>query len=105
MLDRLVSLAGSEVQSIVFLEYFPFKKIQSIPDGTCAFIRPKFNNAVALLTWTNNTPANLALARSAGRDLASIIATGQQESLGQVYGNYGTFFVFCFTRLREYTSS
>ena len=45
-----------------------------------------------LFTWKDNTPENLALARSIGRDLASIIATGQQEYLGQVeqgYGNYG----------------
>ena len=93
MLDKLVSLADSEIQIIVLLEYFPFKKIQSIPNGTCAFQRPKFNNAVALLTWENNTPENLVLARSIAREFASIIAIGQQEYLGQVeqgYGNYGT---------------
>ena len=94
MLDKLVSLAGSEIQTFVLLEYFPFKKIQSIPNGTCAFQRPKFNNAVAFLSWENNTPENLVLARSIAREFASIIAIGQQEYLGEVeqgYGNYGTF--------------
>ena len=94
MLDKLVSLADSEIQTTVFLEYFPFKKIRSIPNGTCAFQRPKFNNAIALSTWENNTPENLVLARSIGREFASIIGIGQQEYLGQVdqgYGNYGTF--------------
>jgi hypothetical protein len=46
-----------------------------------------------MLTWKNNTPENLVLARSIARDLASIVAIGQQEYLGQVeqgYGNYGT---------------
>ena len=45
------------------------------------------------MTWKNNTPENLVLARSIARDLASIVATGQLEYLGQVkqgYGNYGT---------------
>ena len=87
-------MADSVVQTIVLLEYFPFKKIQSVPNGTCAFQRPKFNNAIALLTWENNTPENLVLARSIAREFASIIAIGQQEYLGQVdqgYGNYGTF--------------
>ena len=93
MLDRLVSLADSEVHPIVLLEYFPFKKVFSIPNGTCAFQRPEFNHGVAVMTWKNNTPENLVLARSIARDLASIVATGQLEYLGQVkqgYGNYGT---------------
>jgi hypothetical protein len=92
VLDRLVSLADSEVQTFILLEYFPFKKIQSIPNGTCAFRRPKFNNGVAFLNWKNNTPENLQLARSIAREFASIVAIGQQEYLGEVtqgYGNYG----------------
>ena len=93
VLDRLVSLADSEVHSGLQLEYWPFKKIRSIPNGTCAFQRPKFNHGVVFLTWKNNTLENLVLARSIGRDLASIVAIGQQEYIGQVeqgYGNYGT---------------
>jgi predicted RNA methylase len=93
VLDRLVSLASSEIRPVVTLEFFPFKKIQSIPNGTCAFQRPKFNNGIALMTWTNNTPENLQLARSIARELASIIALGQNAYIGQVeqgYGNYGT---------------
>jgi hypothetical protein len=86
------------IQSSVLLEYFPFKKVLSIPNGTCAFLRPESNHGIALLTWKNNTPENLALARSIGRELASIVAAGQQEYLGQVvvqgYGNYGTFLIF-----------
>jgi hypothetical protein len=92
VLDRLISSTDSEIQTTVLLEYFPLKKIQSVPNGTCAFQRPKFSNAVALLTWKNNTPENLVLARSIAREFASIIAIGQQEYLGQVeqgYGNYG----------------
>ena len=93
MLDRLVSLADSEIHSGVQLEYWPFKKVQSIPNGTCAFQRPKFNHGIVFLTWKNNTPENLVHARNIGRDLASIVAIGQQEYIGQVeqgYGNYGT---------------
>ena len=98
MLDRLVSLADSEIHPVVALEYTPFKKIQSIPNGTCAFQRPVFNHGVMLLTWKNNTPENLVLARSIARDLASIIAIGQQEYHSQVeqgYGNYGTLVLVC----------
>ena len=93
VLDRLVSLTSSEIQPAVLLEFFPLKKIQSIPDGTCAFQRPKFNNGLVSVTWKNNTPENLTLAQSIGRELASIIATGQQKYIGHVeqgYGNYGT---------------
>ena len=56
------------------------------------FKDPKFNNAVALLTWENITPENLVLARSIARQFASIIAVCQQEYLSQFeqgYGNYG----------------
>ena len=93
MLDRLVSLADSPVHPGVQLEYWPFEKIRSVPNGTCAFKRPKYNHGVAFLTWKDNTPENLALARSVGRELASIIASGQEEYIGQFelgYGNYGT---------------
>jgi hypothetical protein len=34
--DKLISLADSEIETIVLLEYVPFK-IQSIPNGTCEF--------------------------------------------------------------------
>ena len=49
------------------------------------------------MTWKNNTPENLALARGLGREFASIIADGQREYLGEVeqgYGNYGTSIQF-----------
>ena len=103
MLDKLVSLADSDIQTIVLIEYFSFKKIQSIRNDACAFQRPKFNNAVPLLTWGNNTPENLVLARRIAREFASIIEIGQKEYLNQVeqqeyvgqvkqgYSNYGTF--------------
>ena len=97
ILDRLVSLAQSksEIHPAVFLEFIPFKKIQSIPNGTCAFQRPKFNYGIALMSWKVNTPENLALARGYSQEFASIVAVGQQEYLGEGdhrYGNYGTLF-------------
>ena len=49
------------------------------------------------MTWKNNTPENLQLARNIAREFASIVATGQQEYLGEVahgYGNYGTLVWF-----------
>ena len=92
VLDRLVSLADSEIRPIVLLEYTPIKKILSVPNGTCAFQRAGFCFGIASMTWKNNTPENLALARSIAGDLAGIVGIGQQEYLGQVkqgYGNYG----------------
>lgn len=118
ILDRLTSLSttttadsNSEIiQFAVAFEYYPFKKVLSIPNGTCAFFRPEFNHGIALLTWEKNTPENLALARSIGRELASIVATGQQEYIGQVvqgYGNYGFFFFsfFSFLYASSYSNS
>ena len=93
VLDRLVSLADSEIYSAVVLEYFPLKKMLSIPNGTCAFQRPKFRHGFTMISWKENTPENSALARSIARDLVDIVATGQLEYIGQVeqgYGNYGT---------------
>ena len=93
MLDRLVSLAGGEVQIGVAQEFIPLQKISSIPNGTCAFRRLRFSHGIALMTWKINTPDNLALARTIGREFASIIAAGQQKYLDQNeqgYGNYGT---------------
>ena len=95
LLNTLVSLENSEVHPVVLLEYTPFKKIQSIPNGTCALQRPGFNIGIALMTWKDNTPANLVLARSIAKDLAKIVAIGQQEYRGQAeqgYGNYGMLF-------------
>ena len=86
-------MADSEIQTIILLEYFPFKKIQSIPNRTCAFQRPKLNNAVALMTWKNNTPENLQLAQSIMQEFTDIVAISQLEYLGKVeqgYGSYGT---------------
>lgn len=90
--DQLISLADSEIHCGVQLEFWPFEKIRSVPNGTCAFYRPKFNHGVVFVTWKNNTSENLALARRVGRDLASIVATGQEEYIGKAepgYGNYG----------------
>jgi hypothetical protein len=45
------------------------------------------------VTWKDNTSENLALARRVARELASIVASGQEEYIGkfeQGYGNYGT---------------
>ena len=93
LLDKLVSLSNSEVHPVIILEYIPFKKIQSIPNGTCAFQRPEFNFGIAVLTWKENRPENVVLARSISKDLANIVAIGQKEHLVQAekgYGNYGT---------------
>ena len=90
VLDRLVSLADSEIHPMVALEYI---NIPSIANGTCAFLRTEFNHGIVSLSWKDNTPENLVLARSIAGELASIVAIGQQEYLGQVeqgYGNYGT---------------
>ena len=46
------------------------------------------------MTWKNNTPENLKLARSIAREFASIVAIGQHKYIGQVeqgYGNYGVW--------------
>ena len=94
VLDQLVSLAGTEIQAVVILEYIPFKKVQSITNGTCAFQRPKFVYGMASASWKNITAENLEFARSVTRDLVSIVAIGQQEQLGEIkqgYGNYGTW--------------
>jgi len=90
-LDRIVALASSEIEPVVILEYTPIKKIQSVPNGTCSHIRPKFAHGLTLMTWKNNTPENLALARSIARELATIIAVGQQEYLGHVEQGYGNY--------------
>ena len=45
------------------------------------------------MTWKDNTSENLALARRVGWELASIVASGQEEYVGKVeqgYSNYGT---------------
>ena len=46
-----------------------------------------------MLTWKENRPENVVLARSISKDLANIVAIGQKEHLVQAekgYGNYGT---------------
>jgi len=91
LLDTLFSLANSEVHPVVLLEYTPFKKIQSIPNGTCAFKRFEFNVGIVVTTWKENTPENLVLARSISQDLASIVAIGQKEYLVEVEQGYGNY--------------
>ncbi|KAF8804701.1 FAD-binding domain-containing protein [Phlegmacium glaucopus] len=91
VIDRLLSLAGGEIHPVIILEYTPFKKIQSIPNGTCAFRRPTFAHGIALMTWRNITAENLTLARTIARELADIVATGQQEQLGHVEQGYGNY--------------
>jgi hypothetical protein len=93
VLDRLVSLAQSksEIHPVVMLEFTPLKKIQSVPNGTCAFQRPKFNNGIALMSWKDNTPENLVLARGLSQEFADIIAVGQQEYRGESNERYGNY--------------
>jgi len=43
------------------------------------------------MTWKNNTLENLKLARSIARELASIVALGQQKYIGQVEQGYGNY--------------
>jgi len=91
VLDRIFSLAGGEIKPVIVLEYIPINKIHSIPNGTCAFKRQRFASGIGLMTWQNNTLENLELARSIGRELANIVATGQQEYLGQVQQGYANY--------------
>ena len=93
ILARIVSLAGTEIQPVVGIEFTPYKNAPSILNDAYAFQRPQFAHGFVVTTWKTNTPENLALARSVAREIADIVATGQLEQLGQVergYGNYGT---------------
>jgi hypothetical protein len=69
-------LADLETQTIVLLEYFLLKKIQSIPIGICTLQRLKFNNAVAFMT------------SACTKYRRSIVAIGQQEYLGEIELGY-----------------
>lgn len=90
-LERIRSLAAEEHSPMVNIEYFPLRKILSVPNGTCAFIRSGACNVNSLTTWKNNTPENLAKARSLARELTGIIAAGQKAhfTVNRGYGNYG----------------
>jgi len=90
VLDRLVSLTDAGMQPAVALKFTPLKKIQSIPNGTCAFQRPRFAHGLTAMTWKNNTPENLEFARSVTWELSKTLALGQRQYLGQEQG-YGKY--------------
>jgi hypothetical protein len=89
--DRLIELTTEEHQPLVMLEHVPLKKILSVPNGTAAFYRKHALNMVAFVTWTDNTPENLAIARQITRELNGIFAAGQVEELGHINQGYGNF--------------
>lgn len=91
-LDRIASLAQAEHSPMLNIEYFPLKKILSVPNGSCAFVRSGACNVNSLTTWKNDTPQNLATARALAHEMTGIIAAGQKEhfTVNRGYGNYGT---------------
>ena len=77
---------------MMMLEHVSLKRILSIPNGAAAFYRKHALNMVLSVTWSNNTPENLAIARRIIRELNEIFVTGQVEELGHInhgYGNIG----------------
>ena len=91
--DRLLELTTEEHQLMVMLEHVSLKKILSIPNGTTAFYRKHALNMAVVVTWSNNTPENSAIARQITRDLNGIFSAGQVDELGHAnsgYGNFGT---------------
>lgn len=91
--DRLVELTTEEHQPMVMLEHVSLKKVLSVPNGKSAFYRKFAFNMLIFVTWKDNTPDNLAIARRITRELNEIFVAGQVEELGQTnlgYGNFGT---------------
>jgi len=48
-------------------------------------------NMAIFVTWSNNTPENLAIGRQITRELNELFAQGQTEELGHVNEGYGNF--------------
>ena len=96
--------------SFIF-EYFPLSKINSVPNGTTAFLRIGESNGIILVPWTPavapGTPEALDLGeveegntgegRAVAKELEEILLRGQNhrasrgEELGLGYLNYGAF--------------
>jgi len=43
------------------------------------------------MSWQNNTPENLELAKSLSREFSTIIAVGQQEYMSEAEQGYGNY--------------
>ena len=73
-------------------EFFPLKKICSVPKDATAFSRSPYGNVLQIVRWTENTEDNLKYARDVSREIMDIVVKGNvelsdAENIG--YGNYG----------------
>jgi hypothetical protein len=95
--EIVASSAGSKsgIVPTALCEYFPLKKINSVPNDATAFRRGAEPSVLILLRWPGEGSDELVdgkkkvdLARQYGNELADIITGGKAElSLG--YTNYG----------------
>lgn len=90
---HIVELKTEEHDFLMIFEFYPRKKMLSVPNGTSAFYRRDASNVVIVATWNNHTAENLAIARRKTKDLMEIIVAAEKDELGLAntgYGNYGT---------------
>jgi hypothetical protein len=75
-------------------EFFPLKKICSVPNDAKAFSRSLYGNILQIVRWPENTEENLKYARDASREIMDIVVKGNVElsdAENTRYGNYGEF--------------
>ena len=91
LFDHLQKLndESSDVHYVMFHEYFPGKKVASVPtDATAFFHRAATCHAVCLATWSKNTPEDLQVARQGINELLEISVGSRSTPLKVGYGNY-----------------
>jgi hypothetical protein len=75
-------------------EFFPLKKICSVPNDATTFSRSPYGNILQRVRWPENTEENLKYARDTSREIMDIVIKGNVElsdAKNTGYGNYSEF--------------
>jgi hypothetical protein len=91
-LERAMQLSIGEFRISLVQEYFPLKKINSVPNGKTAFVRRKYGNLGITAIWTNDTPENTVYGRNCVHEMTKVLLVGQAEEAWNDksgYGNWG----------------
>ncbi|KAG5643862.1 hypothetical protein DXG03_009546 [Asterophora parasitica] len=89
--EKVIDVSTPDFTINLVFEYFPLKKITSVPFGTTAFRRDATPGVLVLGVWKEDSEANTERARTVASELAQIITSAQRgmtEAQSFGYGNY-----------------
>jgi hypothetical protein len=90
-LSELNAAPGNELEHFYVFDYFPHRKLLTVPEGATAFLRTPRGMTGSAMKWARNTPSAEEAARRAAHELTKIVGEVEAQVSGADNSGYGNF--------------